>query len=86
MLQVALDLSTSTKPFDSVTAAHLLNLLLHQPGLQDALLGCIQKQHIPLWPPALNQSQASDASTLEQNTLSGILDRALEIREQHLKP
>uniref|UniRef100_A0A8C1RKD7 tRNA (32-2'-O)-methyltransferase regulator THADA n=1 Tax=Cyprinus carpio TaxID=7962 RepID=A0A8C1RKD7_CYPCA len=47
LLQVALDLSTSTKPFDSVTASHLLNLLLHQPGLQDALLHCIQKQHIP---------------------------------------
>uniref|UniRef100_A0A8C1ZX48 tRNA (32-2'-O)-methyltransferase regulator THADA n=1 Tax=Cyprinus carpio TaxID=7962 RepID=A0A8C1ZX48_CYPCA len=51
LLQVALDLSTSTKPFDSVTAAHLLNLLLHQPGLQDALLHCIQKQHIPVQPP-----------------------------------
>lgn len=75
MLQVALNLSTSTKPFDSVTAAHLLNLLLHQLGLQDALLSCIQEQNIPLRPPALNQSQVSEASTLEQNTLAGILDR-----------
>uniref|UniRef100_A0AAY4DDJ9 tRNA (32-2'-O)-methyltransferase regulator THADA n=1 Tax=Denticeps clupeoides TaxID=299321 RepID=A0AAY4DDJ9_9TELE len=28
LLKVALDLSTSTRPFDSVTAAHILNLLL----------------------------------------------------------
>ncbi|XP_016129375.1 thyroid adenoma-associated protein homolog [Sinocyclocheilus grahami] len=71
LFQVALDLSTSTKPFDSVTAAHLLNLLLHQPGLQDALLRCIQKQHIPVQPPALIQSQTSEAASLEQNTLAG---------------
>uniref|UniRef100_A0A672QAP7 tRNA (32-2'-O)-methyltransferase regulator THADA n=2 Tax=Sinocyclocheilus grahami TaxID=75366 RepID=A0A672QAP7_SINGR len=73
LFQVALDLSTSTKPFDSVTAAHLLNLLLHQPGLQDALLRCIQKQHIPVQPPALIQSQTSEAASLEQNTLAGTL-------------
>lgn len=71
LLRAALDLSTSTKPFDSVTAAHLFNLLLHQQYLQDALLICIQNQHISLQPPALNQSQASEASVLEQNMLAG---------------
>ncbi|ROI98695.1 Thyroid adenoma-associated protein [Anabarilius grahami] len=85
LLQVALDLSTSTKPFDSVTAAHLLNLLLHQLGLQDALLGCIQKQHIPLCPPALKQSQASEASTLEQNTLAVVQWLMICLKEEILK-
>ncbi|XP_051772571.1 thyroid adenoma-associated protein isoform X1 [Ctenopharyngodon idella] len=85
LLQVALDLSTSTKPFDSVTAAHLLNLLLYQPGLQDALLGCIQKQYIPLWPPVLNQSQASEASTLEQNTLAVVQWLMICLKEEILK-
>ncbi|XP_057197470.1 thyroid adenoma-associated protein isoform X2 [Triplophysa rosa] len=67
LLRAALDLSTSTKPFDSVTAAHLFNLLLHQQDLQDALLICIQNQ---LQPSALNQSQASEASVLEQNMMA----------------
>ncbi|XP_056128449.1 thyroid adenoma-associated protein isoform X2 [Rhinichthys klamathensis goyatoka] len=85
LLQVALNLSTSTKPFDSVTAAHLLNLLLHQPGLQDALLGCIQEQNIPLRPPALNQSQVSEASTLEQNTLAVVQWLMICLKEEILK-
>ncbi|KAI4888638.1 hypothetical protein NFI96_027081, partial [Prochilodus magdalenae] len=73
VLQAALDLSTSTKPFDSVTAAHLLNLLLHQEGLQQALLHCAQEQNIPLQLPALIQTQASDATVLEKNTLAVIV-------------
>ncbi|XP_043112091.1 thyroid adenoma-associated protein isoform X3 [Puntigrus tetrazona] len=83
LLQVALDLSTSTKPFDSVTAAHLLNLLLHQPGLQDALLGCIQKQHIPVH-PALIQSQTR-ASCLEQNTLAVVQCLMVCLKEEVMK-
>ncbi|RXN24870.1 thyroid adenoma-associated [Labeo rohita] len=85
LLQVALDLSTSTKPFDSVTAAHLFNLLLHQPGLQDALLSCIQKQHIPVQPPALIQSQTSEASSLEQNTLAVVQWLMVCLKEEVLK-
>ncbi|XP_067277498.1 thyroid adenoma-associated protein isoform X2 [Pseudorasbora parva] len=85
LLQVALDLSTSTKPFDSVTAAHLLNLLLHQPGLQDALHGCIQKQYTPLRPPALNRSQVSEASTMEQNTLAVVQWLMICLKEEILK-
>uniref|UniRef100_A0A8C1RKA1 tRNA (32-2'-O)-methyltransferase regulator THADA n=1 Tax=Cyprinus carpio TaxID=7962 RepID=A0A8C1RKA1_CYPCA len=85
LLQVALDLSTSTKPFDSVTASHLLNLLLHQPGLQDALLHCIQKQHIPVQPPALIQSQTSEASSLEQNTLAVVQWLMVCLKEEVLK-
>ncbi|KAM6915988.1 thyroid adenoma-associated protein [Xenentodon cancila] len=55
VLTVALDLSTSTKPFDSVTAAHLLNLLLHQPSLSQALLQLAQDRGVDLplsGPPA----------------------------------
>ncbi|XP_072533812.1 thyroid adenoma-associated protein [Salminus brasiliensis] len=73
VLQAALDLSTSTKPFDSVTASHLLNLLLHQEGLQQALLHCAQKPSIPFQIPALSQSSASESSVLEKNTLAVIL-------------
>ncbi|KAM4607989.1 thyroid adenoma-associated protein [Polymixia lowei] len=64
VLQAALDLSTSTKPFDSVTAAHLLNLLLHQPALPQALLSCAQEQGLPF------QLPTSEALSLELNTLA----------------
>lgn len=70
MLQAALDLSTSTKPFDSVTAAHLLNLLLHQEALQQALFHCAHERSVPLLLPDL---QASEVSILEKNTLAGKL-------------
>lgn len=71
VLQAALDLSTSTKPFDSVSAAHLLNLLLHQPDLSQALLHCAQQQGLDFQPPSPPPSQPSDAVILEINTLAG---------------
>ncbi|XP_062851967.1 thyroid adenoma-associated protein [Trichomycterus rosablanca] len=71
VLQAALELSNSTKPFDSVTAAYLLNLLLHQKGLQDALLHCAHKQAVPLQLPDINQSEAS--FILERRTLAVVL-------------
>lgn len=70
VLQAALDLSTSTKPFDSVTAAHLLNLLLHQPHLSQALLHCAQEHGLDFQPPS-PPSQASESLILEHNTLAG---------------
>lgn len=74
VLQAALDLSTSTKPFDSVTAAHLLNLLLHQEAhqeaLQQALLHCAHEKSVPLQLPDFIQS--SEVSILEKNTLAGM--------------
>ncbi|XP_031435285.1 thyroid adenoma-associated protein isoform X2 [Clupea harengus] len=71
LLEASLALSTSTRPFDSVTAAHLLNLLLHQPHLQPALLLCGQQQGILLQPPHPGEPQASEqASTLERNTFA----------------
>ncbi|XP_027005873.2 thyroid adenoma-associated protein isoform X1 [Tachysurus fulvidraco] len=71
VLQAALDLSTSTKPFDSVTAAHLLNLLLHQEALQQALLRCAQEKSVSLQLPDF--IQPSDVSILEKNTLAVVL-------------
>uniref|UniRef100_I3J4G4 tRNA (32-2'-O)-methyltransferase regulator THADA n=1 Tax=Oreochromis niloticus TaxID=8128 RepID=I3J4G4_ORENI len=69
ILQAALDLSTSTKPFDSVTAAHLLNLLLPQPHLSQSLLHCAQQQGLDYQPLSI-PAQASDMLILELNTLA----------------
>nr|XP_061818983.1 thyroid adenoma-associated protein isoform X1 [Nerophis lumbriciformis] len=68
VLQAALDLSTSTKPFDSVTAAHLLDLLLHQPNLSRALLHCALKQGLDFQPPSFPQGP----DVLEVNTFAVI--------------
>lgn len=70
VLQAALDLSTSTKPFDSVTAAHLLNLLLPQPDLSQALLRCAQEQGLHLQLSSL-PPRPSETVVLELNTLAG---------------
>lgn len=72
VLQAALDLSTSTKPFDSVTAAHLLNLLLPQPDLVQALQQCAQQQGFPFTPP-----QPCPSAALEVNALAGRAGRGL---------
>ncbi|XP_061693127.1 thyroid adenoma-associated protein isoform X2 [Syngnathoides biaculeatus] len=69
ILKAALELSTSTNPFDSVTAAHLLNLLLHQPNLSQALQNCAQEQGLDFQPPS-SLPQAPDVQEL--NTLSVI--------------
>lgn len=71
VLQAAVDLSTSTKPFDSITAAYLLNLLLHQEALQQALLHCAHEKSVPLH--ITDFTQAPEVSILEKNTLAGIL-------------
>ncbi|XP_060943826.1 thyroid adenoma-associated protein [Limanda limanda] len=67
VLQAALELSTSTKPFDSVSAAHLLTLLLPQPHLSQALLHCAQQQGLDFQPPSL-RPQDSENFLLEINT------------------
>lgn len=72
VLQAALDLSTSTKPFDSVTAAHLLTLLLHQQQLSAALHHCAQEQGLDFQPPT-PLPEAPESLTLEINSLSGKL-------------
>uniref|UniRef100_A0A7N6FJ83 tRNA (32-2'-O)-methyltransferase regulator THADA n=1 Tax=Anabas testudineus TaxID=64144 RepID=A0A7N6FJ83_ANATE len=69
VLQAALDLSTSTKPFDSVTGAHLLNLLLCQPHLSQALLRCAQERCL-VFQPSSPPSQASESLIMEHNMLA----------------
>lgn len=69
VLQAALDLSTSTKPFDSVTSAHLLNLVLHEPDLIQALQHCVQEQPSDFQPPS-PPPQASEPLILELSTLA----------------
>lgn len=67
LLQATLDLSTSTKPFDSVTAAHLLALLLPLPHLSRALQHCAHNlDHFQLPPPP-----SQGTSILEANALAG---------------
>ncbi|XP_015218624.2 thyroid adenoma-associated protein isoform X1 [Lepisosteus oculatus] len=73
LLRVALDLSTSTKPFDSVTASHLLNLLVYEEGLVEALSHRAQEQCISFQPPTPGESPASKAFKLERNTLAVVL-------------
>lgn len=70
VLQAALDLSTSTKPFDSVTAAHLLNLLLPHPELSQALLPFAQRQELQFTPASL-PPKPSESAIVEVNTLAG---------------
>ncbi|XP_069001377.1 thyroid adenoma-associated protein [Embiotoca jacksoni] len=69
VLRAALDLSTSTKPFDSVTAAHLLHLLLHQPDLIQALLHCAHQQRLD-FQPSSPPPQAAETLIIELNTLA----------------
>lgn len=69
VLQAALDLSTSTKPFDSVTAAHLLALLLPLPHLSRALLHCAQEQNLEDFQLPAQPSEGT--VVLEVNALAG---------------
>ncbi|XP_008428609.1 thyroid adenoma-associated protein [Poecilia reticulata] len=66
VLRAALDLSTSTKPYDSVTAAHLLHLLLQQPDLIPVLLRCDPGLDLQIRP------EASRSLILELNALAVI--------------
>lgn len=76
VLRAALDLSTSTKPFDSVTAAHLLNLLLPHPDLSQALLHCARQQDLDFTPPS-PPPQPSERAMVEVNALAGEITHAL---------
>lgn len=71
VLQAALDLSTSTKPFDSVTAAHLLALLLPLPHLGRALLHCAQEQNLEDF--QLPPQPSEGTVVLEANALAGTI-------------
>ncbi|XP_059214737.1 thyroid adenoma-associated protein [Centropristis striata] len=81
VLQAALDLSTSTKPFDSVTAALLLNLLLHQPALGQALLHSARQQGLHFQPPS-SPPQASETVVFEVNTLAVVQFLLLSLQSE----
>ncbi|XP_068183222.1 thyroid adenoma-associated protein [Antennarius striatus] len=80
ILQAALDLSTSTKPFDSVTAAYLLSLMLPQSHLIPLLQDRAQERGLRFLPPSL-PAQPSETVVLEFNTLALVqfLLRSLEL-------
>uniref|UniRef100_A0A670JYT0 tRNA (32-2'-O)-methyltransferase regulator THADA n=1 Tax=Podarcis muralis TaxID=64176 RepID=A0A670JYT0_PODMU len=64
LFQVAMQLSTSTKPYDCVTASYLLNFLIHQKGL---LKTCLNN-HLPLNTFQPDEDKSSDL--VEENTLA----------------
>ncbi|XP_060103491.1 tRNA (32-2'-O)-methyltransferase regulator THADA [Heteronotia binoei] len=66
LFQVAMQLSTSTKPYDCVTASYLLNFLIHQEGL---LQVCF-KNHLLLDPFQPGEDTSSDL--VEKNALAVI--------------
>ncbi|NWX40607.1 THADA protein, partial [Steatornis caripensis] len=63
LFQAAMDLSTSTKPYDCVTASYLLNFLVHHKGLQHICLGK-WVEHNP------QMDEDTSVSTVEKNTLA----------------
>ncbi|NXR06584.1 THADA protein, partial [Semnornis frantzii] len=65
LFQAAIDLTTSTKPYDCVTATYLLNYLVHYTGLQHICLG----KWIENNP---QKDENTPVSTVEKNTLAVI--------------
>lgn len=65
LFQVAMQLSTSTKPYDCVTASYLLKFLIHQ---KDLLKVCLKKQ-LPL--NTFQPDEDVPADPVEENTLAG---------------
>ncbi|NXK59824.1 THADA protein, partial [Sylvietta virens] len=65
LFQAAIDLSTSTKPYDCVTASYLLNFLVYHKGLQHICLGK-WLEHNP------QMDENTSVSTVEKNTLAVI--------------
>lgn len=66
LFQAAMDLSTSTKPYDCVTASYLLNFLVHHKGLQHICLGKWLEHNSQV-------DENTSVSTVEKNTLAGKL-------------
>ncbi|NXM33367.1 THADA protein, partial [Oxyruncus cristatus] len=75
LFQAAMDLSTSTKPYDCVTASYLLNFLVHHEGLHHICLGKWLEHN------ALVDENAS-VSTVEKNTLAVIKLLLVNVEEE----
>ncbi|XP_006882382.1 PREDICTED: thyroid adenoma-associated protein [Elephantulus edwardii] len=63
LFQAALELSTSTKPHDCVTASYLLNFLIWQDALPSSLTGYLQTQQVA------DGDAEKSISVVERNTL-----------------
>ncbi|NWZ47065.1 THADA protein, partial [Haliaeetus albicilla] len=75
LFQAAMDLSTSTKPYDCVTASYLLNFLVHHKGLQHICLGK-WLEHNP------QMDENTSVSTVEKNTLAVIKLLLVNVEEE----
>ncbi|XP_054024240.1 thyroid adenoma-associated protein [Dryobates pubescens] len=75
LFEAAMDLSTSTKPYDCVTASYLLNYLVHYTGLQHICLGkCIEQN-----------SHMDESTIVEKNTLAVIKLLLANVEEEILQ-
>ncbi|NXX74891.1 THADA protein, partial [Urocolius indicus] len=75
LFQAAMDLSTSTKPYDCVTASYLLNFLVHHKGLQCICLGKWVECN-----PQMDEN--TSLSTVEKNTLAVIKLLLMNVEEE----
>ena len=66
LFEAALELSTSTKPYDCVTASYLLNFLIWQNALPSSLSAYLKTQQV-----ACGDGDKS-AAVVESNTLIGL--------------
>ncbi|NWY62097.1 THADA protein, partial [Chionis minor] len=75
LFQAAMDLSTSTKPYDCVTASYLLNFLVHHKALQRICLGKWVERNAQM-------DENTSVSTVEKNTLAVIKLLLVNVEEE----
>ncbi|XP_064914350.1 tRNA (32-2'-O)-methyltransferase regulator THADA isoform X1 [Columba livia] len=75
LFQAAMDLSTSTKPYDCVTASYLFNFLIHHKGLQHICLGKWVEHN-----PQVDEN--TSVGTVEKNTLAVIKLLLVNVEEE----
>ncbi|XP_062346348.1 tRNA (32-2'-O)-methyltransferase regulator THADA [Cinclus cinclus] len=75
LFQAAIDLSTSTKPYNCVTASYLLNFLVYHKELQHICLGKWLEYN-----PQMDES--TSVSTVEKNTLAVIKLLLVNVEEE----
>uniref|UniRef100_A0A8B9R122 tRNA (32-2'-O)-methyltransferase regulator THADA n=1 Tax=Anas platyrhynchos TaxID=8839 RepID=A0A8B9R122_ANAPL len=75
LFQAAMDLSTSTKPYDCATASYLLNFLVYHKELHRICLGK-WIEHSP------QMDENTSASTMEKNTLAVIKLLLVNVEEE----
>ncbi|NWQ77060.1 THADA protein, partial [Columbina picui] len=75
LFQAAMDLSTSTKPYDCVTASYLFNFLVHHKELQHICLGKWVEHN-----PQVDEN--TSVSTVEKNTLAVIKLLLVNVEEE----